>query len=55
MKAVVDTALAWARAPSFTLTPRDPKNLEKVKVGELLDITYSREFAIAVRSVQPKK
>jgi len=39
----------------FTLTPRDPKNLERVKVGDLLDITYSRDVAIAVRAVEPAK
>jgi len=54
-KALRTVTLLGPGGDSFTLTPRDPKNLEKVKVGELLDITYSREFAIAVRSVQPKK
>ena len=40
---------------SLTLKPREPKNLEKVKVGDLVDITYSEVFAVAVRPAEPNK
>lgn len=39
---------------SRTIKVRDPANLKKVKVGELIDITYSEALAIAVREVGKK-
>jgi hypothetical protein len=37
-----------------TVVPRDPKNLERVAVGDLVDITYTEELAIAVEKA-PKR
>lgn len=34
---------------SRTIKARDPKNLEKVQVGDLVDITYTEALAITVR------
>jgi hypothetical protein len=34
-----------------TIKARDPANLKKVKVGDLVDITYTEAVAIAVREV----
>jgi hypothetical protein len=39
---------------TIVLAPRDPENLKKVKVGQLIDITYSEAVAAAVRPA-PKK
>jgi hypothetical protein len=36
---------------SRTIKARDPNNLKKVKVGDLVDITYSEALAIAVKPV----
>jgi len=33
---------------------RDPANLKKVQVGDLVDMTYSEALAIAVRPVNKK-
>jgi len=32
----------------------DPKNLEKVKVGDQIEITYTQAFAIALDKPKPK-
>lgn len=39
---------------SHTIKARDPANLKKVKVGDLVDITYSEALAIAVQPVGKK-
>lgn len=39
---------------SQTIKVRDPANLRKVQVGDLVDITYSEAVAIAVRSVKKR-
>jgi hypothetical protein len=36
---------------SQTIKARDPSNLRRVKVGDLVDITYSEAVAVAVRPV----
>ena len=40
---------------SVTVTPRDPKNLEKVKVGDRLVITYTDAVAVKVEKAEKKK
>jgi hypothetical protein len=40
---------------SVTVTPRDPKNLEKVKVGDRLVIPYTEAVAISVEKKAEKK
>ena len=40
---------------SVTVTPRDPKNLEKVKVGDRLVITYTEAVAVKVEKAGKKK
>jgi ribosomal 50S subunit-recycling heat shock protein len=40
---------------SVTVTPRDPKNLEKVKVGDRLVITYTEAVAVSVEKAEKKK
>ena len=40
---------------SRTIKARDPKNLEKVKVGDLVDITYTEALAVKVRAAKQKK
>ena len=40
---------------SVTVTPRDPKNLEKVKVGDRLVITYTEAVAVKVDKAEKKK
>ncbi len=37
---------------SVTVTPRDPKNLEKVKVGDRLVITYTEAVAVKVEKAE---
>jgi hypothetical protein len=39
---------------SRTIKARDPANLKKVKVGDLVDITYSEAVAVAVRPAGSK-
>lgn len=39
---------------SQTVKARDPANLKKVKVGDLVDITYTEAAAVAVRPVEKK-
>lgn len=55
----IDTAmgtvsLTGPAGNTVVLEPRDPANLKKVKVGQLVDITYSEALAAAVRPA-PKK
>jgi len=40
---------------SVTVTPRDPKNLDKVKVGDRLVITYTEAVAVKVEEAAKKK
>ncbi len=37
---------------SLDLTARDPKNLQKVKVGDLVEITYTEALAVSVEPVR---
>jgi hypothetical protein len=46
--------LTGPRGGSWTFKARDPANLKKVQVGDLVDITYSEAVAIAVRAVNKK-
>jgi hypothetical protein len=39
---------------SRTIKARDPANLRKVQVGDLVDITYSEALAVSVRPVSKK-
>jgi hypothetical protein len=39
---------------SRTLKARDPSNLKKVKVGDLVDITYSEALAVKVQGAAPR-
>jgi len=39
---------------SVTVTPRNPKNLEKVKVGDRLVITYTEAVAVKVEKAEKK-
>jgi hypothetical protein len=39
---------------SQTIKARDPANLKKVQVGDLVEITYSEAVAVAVRPVEKK-
>ncbi len=46
------------RGPSgrdLTVKARDPANLKKVKVGDLVDISYTEALAVAVRPKAPPK
>lgn len=43
--------LTGPQGNSLTLRPRVPENLKKVKVGDLLDITFSQTVAVDVRRV----
>jgi len=38
-----------------TVTPRVPENLEKVKVGDRLVITYTEAVAVKVEKVEKKR
>jgi Cu/Ag efflux protein CusF len=40
---------------SRTIKARDPKNLEKVKVGDLVDVTYTEALAVRVRAAKQKQ
>ena len=40
---------------SVTVTPRDPKNLDKVKAGDRLVITYTEAVAVKVEKVEKVK
>jgi hypothetical protein len=39
----------------LTLLPRDPANLKKAEVGDLIDISYSATLVVAVRPVESNK
>jgi hypothetical protein len=54
MKAKTAT-LKGENGKSVTVTPRDPKNLEKVKVGDRLVITYTEAVAVKVEKAEKKK
>ena len=54
MKAKTAT-LKWENGKSVTVTPRDPKNLEKVKVGDRPAITYTEAVAVKVEKAEKKK
>jgi hypothetical protein len=52
--AAIDTAqgtvtLKWEDGNSDTIKARDPANLKKVRVGDVVDIVYSEAIAVAVR------
>jgi hypothetical protein len=38
---------------SRTFKARDPKNLQRVQVGDLVDITYTEALAVRVRPAKP--
>jgi hypothetical protein len=40
---------------SRTIKARDPKNLKKVQVGDLVDITYTEALAVRVRPAKQKQ
>jgi DNA-binding beta-propeller fold protein YncE len=40
---------------SRTIKARDPKNLQKVQVGDLVDITYTEAVAVRVRPSPQKQ
>jgi Cu/Ag efflux protein CusF len=46
--------LTGPRGRSETIRVRDPANLKKVKVGDLIDITYTEAVAIKVQPVAKK-
>ena len=54
-KAAKTATLKGEDGKSVTVTPRDPKNLEKVKVGDRLVITYTEAVAVSVEKVEQKK
>jgi hypothetical protein len=41
--------LAWEDGTSDTIKARDPANLKKVKVGDVVDVLYSEALAVALR------
>ena len=47
-KAAKTASLKLGDGKSVTVTPRDPKNLDKVKVGDRLVITYTEAIAVKV-------
>jgi Cu/Ag efflux protein CusF len=46
--------LAWPDGTSDTIKARDPANLKKVKVGDVVDILYSEALAVSLRPVSAK-
>ncbi|MGQ0578259.1 MAG: hypothetical protein ACT4PQ_05030 [Betaproteobacteria bacterium] len=46
--------LTGPQGNSRTIKARDPANLKKVQVGDLVDITYTEALAISVRPVDKK-
>jgi hypothetical protein len=54
-KAAKTATLKGEDGKSVTVTPRDPKNLEKVKVGDRLVITYTEAVAVSVEKAEKKK
>ena len=54
-KAANLVTLKGENGKSVTVTPRDPKNLEKVKVGDRLVIIYTEAIAVSVEKVEKKK
>lgn len=47
--------LKGADGKSVTVTPRDPKRLDQVKVGDRIVLTYTEAIAISVEKVEKKK
>ena len=54
-KAAKTATLKLEDGKTVTVTPRDPKNLEKVKVGNRLVMTYTEAVAVKVEKVEKKK
>ena len=54
-KAAKTAALKLEDGKTVTVTPRDPKNLEKVRVGDRIVITYTEAVAVFVEAVEKKK
>ena len=54
-KAEKTASLKLGDGKSVTVTPRDPKNLDKVKVGDRLVITYTELYAVKVEKVEKVK
>ena len=54
-KAAKTATLKGEDGKSVTVTPRDPKNLEKVKVGDRLVLTYTEAVAVKVEKAEKKK
>jgi Cu/Ag efflux protein CusF len=52
-KAARTITLKMADGETRTLPVHDPANLEKVKVGDMVDITYSEAFAVSVEPPAP--
>lgn len=46
--------LDWTDGGSDTIKVRDPSNLKKVKIGEVVDILYSEAVAVALRPAGSK-
>ncbi|MGH8768957.1 MAG: hypothetical protein ACREVT_12370 [Burkholderiales bacterium] len=47
--------LKGPKGNSRTIKARDPKNLRRVQVGDLVDITYTEALAVSVRSSPQKQ
>jgi len=54
-KASGTVTLKDEKGESFTLTPRDVHNLDKVKVGQLAHFTFEQVAAVWVEKVKPTK
>ena len=54
-KAAKSANLKLEDGKTVTVTPRDPKNLDQVKVGDRLVITYTESVAVTVEKVEKKK
>ena len=47
-KAAKTVTIKGAEGTTETVKARDPKNLDALKVGDLVEITYTRALAIAL-------
>ena len=54
-KARNTVTLKGPRGNTETIKVRDPKNLDKVKVGDRVEITYTEAMAISVEAAAPPK
>jgi hypothetical protein len=54
-KKATTATLKSEEGKSVTVTPRDPKNLDKVKVGDRLVLTYTEAVAVKVEPAEKKK